>query len=87
MSSGPVGSTATASISFEDASGDPTAPPAGNGSGPLLVTFSSDNDAVDTVDGNGVVTRVVLGTANISANVTNADGSPLLESDGVTPFA
>ena len=87
MSSGPVGSTATASIAFEDASGDPTSAPAGNGSGPILVTFSSDNEAVDTVDpSSGLVTRLALGSANISANVTNGDGSPLLEDDGVTPF-
>ena len=86
MSSGPVGSTATAAISFEDASGDPTAAPAGNGSG-IATTFSSDNEAVDTVDpSSGLVTRLALGSANISANVTNGDGSPLLEDDGVTPF-
>ena len=86
VSSGPVGSTATAAISFEDASGDPTAAPAGNGSG-IATTFSSDNEAVDTVDpSSGLVTRLALGSANISANVTNGDGSPLLEDDGVTPF-
>ena len=85
MSSGPVGSTATAAISFE-ASGVPTAAPAGNGSG-IATTFSSDNEAVDTVDpSSGLVTRLALGSANISANVTNGDGSPLLEDDGVTPF-
>ena len=35
------------------------------------VTWSSDNESVVTVDGNGVVTAIALGTANITATTTD----------------
>ena len=38
------------------------------------VTWSSDNDAVATVDDNGLVTAVALGTANITATANDGSG-------------
>ena len=46
------------------------------------VTWSSSNDAVATVDANGLVTAVASGTATITA--TTADGSNLTASCSVT---
>ena len=43
-----VGGTTTATLGFVDASGDPAAPPTGDGSG-LTVTFASNDTDVATV--------------------------------------
>ena len=83
----------TATVSFVDDHGDTnaTAPIAASGS-PLVVTFSSDNESVATVATDpanplqGDITPVAEGTANISATIGYADGSPVLEADGSTPF-
>lgn len=77
-------------LTFTDASGEPIAPPAGDGSG-LVVTFESDNPAVTvgTATGTGdEATATITGTAafNLSATVANASGAPLLDDDGVTAF-
>ncbi len=78
----------TATLAFVDDKGDTNAAaPAG-----VVVSFASDNTAVATiaVDASnplvGDITPVAEGTANISATLANADGSPVLEADGVTPF-
>ena len=83
----------TVTVEFEDDKGDTnaSAPIAASGS-PLVVTFASDNEAVATVatDGTnplqGDVTVVGEGSANLSASLAYADGTPVLEADGVTPF-
>jgi hypothetical protein len=86
-------------LSFEDDKNDPTQPPAGDGSG-LVVTPSSDNTAVlnlgapvpaQDANGNGVYNIPVVqplteGSANVSAQVANQSGAPLMDADGVTPF-
>lgn len=73
----------TVSIGFVDDKGDTdAAAPDG-----AVVAYTSDNEAVATVDPtSGAITPVAEGTANIGATLTAADGSPLLEADGVTPF-
>lgn len=75
----------TASVEWLDDKGDTNAvAPAG-----AVVAFTSDNPAVVTIDPtSGAVTVVGEGTANIGlAPLTDASGNPLLEPDGVTPFA
>lgn len=85
-------------LGFVDDHNDPTGPPAGDGSG-IVVTFSSDNDAVATAGasvagtdaaGNGTfdgpLTPVALGTCNIGVTIANASGTPLTLADGVTAF-
>lgn len=75
--------TATVTLSFVDARGNAAAAPAG-----ATVAYAGDNDAVATVDAaSGKITPVAVGTFDASATVTNADGTPTLEPDGVTPFA
>lgn len=78
----------TVTLSFVDDHGDTDAVgPAG-----AVVTFSSDNEAVVTVAADasnplvGDISVVAEGTANIGATLANADGSPVLEADGSTPF-
>ena len=75
-------------ISFVDDKGDTNAvAPVG-----AVVTFTSDNAAVASVATDpanplqGDVTVVSEGTANLGATLANADGTPVLEADGVTPF-
>lgn len=83
----------TATFGFVDDKGDTdaAAPTSPDGS-PVVVTFASDNAAVATVvtDASnplqGDIIPVTEGTANISATLANADGTPVLEADGVTPF-
>jgi uncharacterized protein YjdB len=78
----------TATVEFVDAAGNPAATPVG-----AAVTFTSDNPAVATVAADpanplqGDVTAVAVGTANIGATIADAAGNPILEPDGVTPFA
>jgi len=83
----------TATVEFLDDHGDTNAaPPVAASGSPLVVTFASDNDAVATIATDsanplqGDVTPVAEGTANLSATLAYADGSPVLEADGVTPF-
>lgn len=78
----------TATVAFVDDKGDTdAAAPAG-----VVVSFASDNEAVATIAVGatnplvGDITPVAEGTANISATLANADGTPVLEADGVTPF-
>lgn len=82
-------------LAATDDHGDATSLPTG-----AVATFASDTDSVLTVgaaeattDGAGnatisaPLTPVALGTANVSlASVTDANGNPLLEIDGVTPI-
>lgn len=83
-----VDQTGTASLTFEDDHGDVTSAPLDPTGAAVTVAFTSDNTAVATVDPvAGTVTPVVVGTFNLGANVTNADGSQTLEPDGVTPFS
>lgn len=73
----------TVSIEWLDDKGDTdAAEPDG-----AVVTFTSDNEAVATVDDAGKITAVGEGVANIGASLTGSDGNPLLEADGTTPFA
>ena len=85
---------AVAILSFTDDHGDAVAPPAG-----ALATATSDNPAVLTVgasvagaDANGIaniqfpLSEVAEGVANLSVDATDANGSPLLGPDGVTPI-
>jgi hypothetical protein len=82
---------ATASLSFVDRLGEATSAPVSvsDGSTPVVVAFTGDNDAVATVDAtSGVLTPVAAGTVNVGATVNDAnDGTPALEPDGQTPFA
>ena len=90
--------TGNAVLGFEDDHNDVTGPPAGDGSG-LVVTFTSDNPAVATVgsavagvdaEGNGnfsaPISPLTMGEFNLSAEVANVSGAPLVDADGVTPF-
>ena len=85
---------AVAILSFEDDHGDAVAPPAG-----ALATATSSDTAVLTVgaavagaDANGVaniqfpLAEVAAGTSSLSVVATDANGSPLLGPDGVTPI-
>lgn len=77
----------TVTLEFVDDKGDVATGPDG-----VVVTFASDNESVVTVATDpanplqGDVTVVGMGSANLSASLANADGSPVLEADGVTPF-
>lgn len=77
----------TVTLQFVDDKGDVATGPDG-----VVVTFASDNTSVATVATDsanalqGDVTPVGIGTANLSATLANADGSAVLEADGVTPF-
>jgi len=84
----PMASTAV--LTFTDSSGNPTAPPKGDGSG-LVVTFESDNAAVSigiAVATGDTATAPITGTEAfmLSATVANTSGAPLLDDDGSTPF-
>lgn len=76
--------TGVASLTWVDDHGDTDAAQPAN----AVVTWSSDNPAVLTIDpSSGAVTPVAEGTANISVALTDSTtGGPLLEADGVTPF-
>jgi hypothetical protein len=93
-----VGGTTTATLGFVDSAGAAAQPPKGDGSG-LVVTYTSDNEAVATVSaaalgadaaGNGnytaTVTGVSAGTYNLGATVLNTSGAALEDDDGVTGF-
>jgi uncharacterized protein with PIN domain len=80
----------TATLTFTDASGNPAAPPTGDGSG-ITVTFASDNPAVTlgtAVAGTDAATATITGTEafNLSATVANTSGAALVDDDGTTPF-
>lgn len=80
----------TATLTFQDAEGNPASPPKGDGSG-LDVTFSSDNPAVTlgTATANGdTATAEITGTEafNLSAVVANTSGAALVDDDGTAPF-
>lgn len=82
--------SAIAVLTFEDDHGDRTNPPlSADGVTPAVVAYTSDNTAVATVDpSTGALTEVSAGTVNIGATVNDAStGQPVLEPDGVTPFA
>lgn len=78
----------SATVEFLDDHGDVTNAPNG-----AVVTFSSDNPAVLTIAPDpvvpyqGDVTPVAVGSANVGATIADANGNPILEPDGVTPFA
>jgi hypothetical protein len=77
-------------LTFTDPTGNPIAPPTGDGTG-LTVAFASDNPAVTlgaTVYVGDTATAPITGTAafNLSALVANTSGAPLLDNDGTTPF-
>lgn len=88
-----VGGTTTATLTFQDANGQPAAPPKGDGSG-LNVVFSSDNEAVATVGAatdsgdtaTAEVTGVSPGSYTLSAVVSNTSGAALVDDDGTTAF-
>lgn len=81
-----VGETAT--VEFLDDHQDVTSAPDG-----AVVNFSSSNESVATIVADpanplvGNVTPVAMGDVTLSANVVGADGNPVLEPDGVTPFS
>ncbi len=95
-----VDAAGVAKFQFDDDKGDVNiAPPTGDSSG-LVVTFASDNPAVVSgydaavqgQDANGNPewtanpTVVADGTFNLSAEVTQVSGAPLVDDDGTTPF-
>jgi hypothetical protein len=78
----------TATLAFVDDKGDTdAAAPDG-----VIVTFTSSDETVATVATDatnglvGDITPVAEGTADIGVTLANADGSPVLEADGTTPF-
>lgn len=80
----------TATLTFQDANGNPAAPPTGDGSG-LDVVFASDNPNVtlSAATPNGdTATATITGTEafNLSATVASASAAPLTDDDGTTPF-
>jgi hypothetical protein len=82
----------TVTIGFVDDHGDVASPPVAASGAALVVTFASDTPTVATVatDGTnplqGDVTVVAEGAASLSATLAYADGTPVTEADGVTPF-
>lgn len=83
----------TVLLGFVDDHGDTNAaPPAAASGAALVVTFASDAPSVVTVATDptnplqGDISVLAEGTANISATLAYADGTPVLEADGVTPF-
>ncbi len=70
-----IGATSQASIDYLKADGSPDSAPPGT-----TVTWSSDNDAVATVDASGLVTGVSAGNATIGATSTFPDGVTQVES-------
>jgi hypothetical protein len=88
-----VGSTQTVTLTFEDASGNPAAPPTGDGSG-IDVTITSDNAAVATVGpvtasgdtATATGTGVSAGSFNYVGVVSNTSGAALVDDDGTTAF-
>lgn len=80
---------ATATVGFVDDHGDTDATaPVG-----VVATFTSDNPAALTVNNDtanplqGDLVPVAEGVSNVGVTLANADGTPLLEADGVTPWA
>lgn len=95
-----VDSAGNAKFQFDDDHQDIVGPPQGDGSG-IVVTFSSDNAAVASLanpvgvagsDANGLpqflapLTFGEDGSFNLSAEVSNVSGAPLVDDDGTTPF-
>jgi hypothetical protein len=78
----------TATVQFLDDHGDVATPPTG-----AVVTFTSSDPAVLTIATDptnpfqGDVTPVAEGTSDVGATIADAAGNPILEPDGVTPFA
>lgn len=64
---GAPGNTATLAVVGKDQDG-------GTMTGLAAPTFSSDNDAIATVSGDGTVTAVAAGTAHITATLTAGSG-------------
>lgn len=76
-----------ASLQFIDDKGDTdAAPPTAADGSAAVITFTSSDPAVLTVDDSGAITVVGEGTALLSCNIEDATGAPILEPDGVTPF-
>ncbi len=65
--------TLTATLAPSDASG--------------VISWSSDDDEILTVSDKGVVTGVRQGTANVTASVTNSDGTVVSDSKQMTVVA
>ena len=88
-----VGATGPATLTFDDASGNPAAPPTGDGSG-LVVTITSSDVTIATVGpvsasgdtATAEVTAVAVGTYTLSATVANTSGVELFDDDGTTAF-
>ena len=83
-----------ATVVFVDDKGDTNAAaPVSPDGGAVVVTFTSDNPGVASVATDasnplqGDVTPVAEGTCNIGATIADDQGNPVLEPDGVTPFA
>ena len=82
----------TVTLEFTDDKGDTAAAPVSASGSALVVTFTSDNTAAATVATDatnplqGDITPVAVGSANIGATFAYADGTPVLEADGVTAF-
>lgn len=82
----------TATLEFVDSLGDAAPAPVDATGSPVVVTFVSDNASAATVATDatnplqGDITPTGVGVANISATLAYADGTPVLEADGVTPF-
>lgn len=95
-----VDSAGNAKYQFDDDHGDVVGAPRGDGSG-IVVTFASDDPSVASLanpvgvagtDDAGLpeylapLTFGVDGSFNLSADVSNASGAPLVDDDGSTPF-
>lgn len=75
-------------LEFTDRTGEvtPDVPFQVDGVTPAIITYGTSDEAVATIDSSGSITPVGAGTVALSVDIANADGSPVLEADGVTPF-
>ena len=82
----------TVTLGFVDDKGDVAEAPVDASGSAVVVTFTSSDETVVTVatDANaplqGDVTVLAEGTSDLGATIAYADGTPVLEADGVTPF-
>lgn len=82
----------TVTLGFVDDHDDAAAAPVDASGSSVVVTFTSSDETVVTVatDGanplQGDVSVLAEGTSDLGATIAYADGTPVLEADGVTPF-
>jgi hypothetical protein len=82
----------TVTLGFTDDHDDVAEAPVDGSGSPVVVTFTSSDETVVTVatDGTnplqGDVSVLAEGTSDLGATIAYADGTPVLEADGVTPF-